>query len=373
MLPQAVFVQNSVHLAGAQKSLSRLLSAPGMQGHDPVLLTGKEGWLTQHCTAHKVRWVRLPFPASRSLAGRLFENRLFAKRAAKALRPLLAPGRPVIVHTNDHPDSLLGLALARELNAVPVLTLRTPGMSRRDFEKYRCGDHKHIIAVGDDLFQKVHPWVSGQRPLTLVHNGVTAEEVLPPKTGASTPALDRILVLGSIIPRKGWQDLVAALLLLESRLPQDSLPEVHLIGDLLDQDATAVLETGRLKRFRITFLGVVENYRDRLREYALAIHPSRSESFGMAALECVAAGVPLLAAASGVIPEFIPREAFLFPPQQHVVLADKLEALLKMDSDMISDAFAFDEAQAVIRERFSTPGTVRKLHNLYTGLMPKQA
>ncbi|MEN3943449.1 glycosyltransferase family 4 protein [Prosthecobacter sp. SYSU 5D2] len=373
MLPQAVFVQNSVHLAGAQKSLSRLLSAPGMQEHDPVLLTGKEGWLTQHCTAHNVRWVRLPFPASRSLAGRLWENWAFARRAAKALCPLLTPGRPVIVHTNDHPDSLLGLALARELKAIPVLTLRTPGMSQRDFEKYRCGDHKHIIAVGDDLFQKVHPWVSGQRPLTLVHNGVTAEEVLPPREGASVQPLERILVLGSIIPRKGWQDLVETLLLLESRLPQGPVPEIHFLGDLLGQEAAAVLEAGRLKRFRVSFLGVVENYRERLREYALAVHPSRSESFGMAALECVAAGVPLLAASSGVIPEFIPREAFLFPPQQPAVLADKLEALLKMDGAQISAAFAFEEAQAVIRDRFATPGTVRKLHNIYTGLMPDRA
>jgi glycosyltransferase involved in cell wall biosynthesis len=343
-----------------------------MQVHDPVLLTGKEGWLTQHCTAHGVRWVRQSFPASRSLGGRLWENRAFAKRAAKALQPLLTPGRPVIVHTNDHPDSLLGLALARELKAIPVLTLRTPGMSQRDFEKYRCGDHKHIIAVGDDLFQKVHPWVSGQRPLTLVHNGVTEEEVLPTREGSALPTLDRLLVLGSVIPRKGWQDLVEALLRLEARLPEGPLPEVHFLGDLLGQDAAAVLETGRLKRFRVTFLGVVENYRERLRAYALAIHPSRSESFGMAGLECVAAGVPLLAAASGVIPEFIPREAFLFPPHQSGVLADKLETLLKMDAAQITAAFAFDEAQAIIRDRFATPGTVRKLHNLYTGLMPAQ-
>ncbi len=170
-----------------------------------------------------------------------------------------------------------------------------------------------------------------------------------------------------------WQDLVEALLLLESRLPPGPVPEIHFLGDLLDQDPATTLATARLQRFRVSFLGVVKAYRDCLRTYTLAVHPSRSESFGMAALECVAAGVPLLAVESGVIPEFIPREAFLCPPQQPTAMADRLEALLKLDASTLASAFGFEEAQAVIKDRFATPGTVRKLKNIYSGLLPAQA
>lgn len=369
MLPQVVFVQNSVHLAGAQKSLSRLLCAPEMQPHTPLLLTGEEGWLTAHCTEHQVPWVKVSFPASRSLSGRLWGNRAFAIQAARALRAHIQPGRPLIVHTNDHPDSLLGLALAQELGAKPVLTLRTPGMSERDFFKYRCQMHLHLIAVGDALFHKVSPWLAGQRPLTLVHNGVTEAEILAPKTWDNS-ALDTLLVLGSIIPRKGWQDLVEALLLLEPRLPAGPLPEIHFLGDLLGKDPAAVLETARLQRFRVNFLGVDKNYRERLRLYPLAIHPSRSESFGMAALECVAAGVPLLAAESGLIPDFIPNKAFLFPPQDAATLADRLAALFATEKEPLAAAFDFSLAHSIIRDRFATPGTVKKLKTLYTRLYP---
>lgn len=371
MPPQVVFVQNSVHLAGAQKSLSRLLTAPGMRALDPVLLTGEEGWLTRLCEDRGVAWRRLPFPASRSLAGRCWGNAAFARRAGRVLRPVLQTGRPLIVHTNDHPDSLLGLALAQALQAVPVLTLRTPGMSRRDFDKYRCGAHAHLIAVGSDLFDKVRPWVGG-KPLSLVHNGVTAEEILPLR---SRPAevLERVLVLGSIIPRKGWQDLVEALLLLEERLPAGPLPELHFLGDLLGKDPVEVLGTGRLRRFRVRFLGVAENYRERLLEYAFAVHPSRSESFGMAALECVAAGVPLLAAATGLIPDFVRKDGFLFPPAEVGILADRLEHCLGLTAEALAQAFDPGAAQAVVRERFSTDGTVRKLQAIYQGLLPADA
>lgn len=369
MLPQVIFVQNSVHLAGAQKSLSRLLAAPTMASHDPVLLTGEEGWLTEHCTHHGVPWVRVDFPASRSLAGRLWGVRFFAKHAVRSLKPLLKSGRPLIVHTNDHPDSLLGLALAAELDATPVLTLRTPGMSERDFAKYRCGSHRQLIAVGDELFRKVSPWLAqGRPPLALVHNGVTEEEILPPAP-SGTAVLDRVLVLGSIIPRKGWQDLVEALLLLEKKLPEGPLPEFHFLGDLLGKDPAEVLQTRRLQRFNVRFLGTDKNYRDRLRSYPLAVHPSRSESFGMAALECVAAGVPLLAAGAGLIPEFIPEAAFLYPPQDVEALASRLEVLLARSPNRLCEEFEFEEAHPTIRHRFATAATVARIQAIYQTLL----
>jgi glycosyltransferase involved in cell wall biosynthesis len=366
LIPQVVYVQNSVHLAGAQKSLSRLLAAPGLGRFSPRLLTGEEGWLTSHCSAVGIPWHRLQFPSSRSMAGRIWGNRRFAARAARLLDQHLEPERTRIVHANDHPDSLLALELADRIGAAPVLTLRTPGMSERDFEKYRCADHRHLIAVGEELYARVRRW-AGAVPVSLVYNGVTPEEIIAP-VFPQPETLERIVVLGSMSPRKGWRDLVDALVILEDRLPERELPEFHFLGDCLDMVPEDSLATKRLRRFRIRFLGVVTAYRDRLREYPLAIHPSRDESFGMAALECVAAGVPLLGASTGMIADFIPKEAFRFEPGDVKGLAVRVEGLFSLRPTELVEAFDFGTARQRIDADFSTAGTVAKLAAIYRSL-----
>lgn len=365
-LRQVVFVQHSTHLAGAQKSLSRLLTADGLSRYHPVLLTAEEGWLTRFCTHHGVPWVCTPFPSPRSVQAMwLGGNKRFAMRAVQSLRSHLLPGRQIIVHANDHPDSLIGLSLADVLGARTVLTLRTPGMTSREFFKHGGARQERVVAVGEELAGNATKWLA-PRAARMIHNGVTDDEILPPSREMFHHD-GSLLVLGSLSSRKGWQDMVEALLLLEQRLPeQRPLPEICFLGDLLGQKPHEKLGTSRLRRFRTNFIGVVEDYRTFLRGYALAVHPSRSESFGMAALECVAAGVPLLAAATGVIPQFIPSESFLYPPADATALADRLFSLLSLPT-LVSAAVSFDmaEAQSRIRASFSTRSTVAQLSEIY--------
>ena len=225
---QVIFVQHSSHIAGAQKSLSRILTDPRMKRFSPILLTGAEGWLTQFCTNHSVQWVRLDFPSPRCFrALHLGGNSIFAKKAIKVLKPRLHADHSFIVHANDHPDSLIGLSLSKVLNARSFLTLRTSTMSSRDFYKHRCSKHDCVIGVGDDLVQKSRKWYPN---VHLIYNGVTENEIKNPN-----PFLNRtqkkILVLGSLSPGKGWQDLIDALILLEDKLPNSQLLEVDFLED----------------------------------------------------------------------------------------------------------------------------------------------
>ncbi len=50
------------------------------------------------------------------------------------------------------------------------------------------------------------------------------------------------------------------------------------------------------------------------REYELVINASRGETFGMAAIEVIAAGISLLSSRTGVIEKVIENEGLLFEP-----------------------------------------------------------
>ena len=78
-----------------------------------------------------------------------------------------------------------------------------------------------------------------------------------------------------------------------------------LVGDGPDRD-TAEAEVDRLGLKRdVRFLGKVENVADILRGGDLFLLPSNTESFGLAALEAMACGVPVIASNLGGIPEVV--------------------------------------------------------------------
>jgi N-acetyl-alpha-D-glucosaminyl L-malate synthase BshA len=78
-----------------------------------------------------------------------------------------------------------------------------------------------------------------------------------------------------------------------------------LVGDGPERDA-AEHEVDRLGFKRdVRFLGKVDNVADVLRGGDLFLLPSATESFGLAALEAMACGVPVVASAVGGVPEVV--------------------------------------------------------------------
>jgi glycosyltransferase involved in cell wall biosynthesis len=361
--PQLVYIQNSVHLAGAQKSLSRIIVSQQIAELNPILITSQTGWLTRFAKEAGVQVISKTFPKSRSLKAKLFQNRSFTKQVRADLQAYLQADRPVIVHANDHPDSLIALELARSLKARSMITLRTPSMSERDFMKYRCNEHDTIISVGDELHQRARSWSPEARNL-LIYNGVTADEFHIPEIKESA-AIDRVLVLGSTSARKGWQDVIEALIEIEKSAPMSARPKLVFLGDHYGETPELLYRIDRLEQFEVQFIEPVENYSEMIRQFPLVIHPSRSESFGMSALETIAGGVPLLAAKTGMITEFVANEDFLYSPQDVSEVAGRMLELFAMNHQELCDHSNIQERQRAVRVQFSTENTINALIGAY--------
>jgi len=355
-----LFVQNRTHRAGAQTCLARLLRHEVIKSWNPVLVCSPGGWLADECLRIGVPVIEEPFPHSRSLGGRLFGNAAFAKRVKKSLaaRSIF----PMVVQANDHQEGLLGLQLGKILGARTAMFLRSPTMTHEDYRKYRCGEYGFISAVGDDFLHRVQSWESG-REIALIRDGIYADEILPPRS-RSVACPERILVIGSPLVWKGWADFIEALYLLER---EGSLrpTQFDFTGDKPNV-AHNDLKLDRLSIAHCNFLGRVEGFRDLVLGYDLVINPTRMETFGMAAVEVLAAGVPLLSSRTGVIELVQKADTMLFPPAQPAALAVAFKRVLLRWGEI---DLGVTKAQAAVRKTLLIDVPARSLGDAYESLV----
>lgn len=153
---------------------------------------------------------------------------------------------------------------------------------------------------------------------------------VPPSRGSGGGPL-RLLAVGSIVPRKGYDVLVAAL----SEL-KDLSWRLAIVGDPSRDPACASAldrDIDRLDlRSRIECLGAVsqQTLAELYDRTDLFVLPSRFEGYGMAFADAIAFGVPVIAARSGAIPETVPAQAsILVPPDDTAALASALRQLIE--------------------------------------------
>jgi len=147
-----------------------------------------------------------------------------------------------------------------------------------------------------------------------------------------------VLFVGTVMPRKGVDDLVRAL--------------GHLSGDGATRGVRAVVAgeddldgeyTGDVRSLarevgvggEVTFAGFVPD--EELEAlYSLAdvfVLPSREEGFGMTAAEAMAAGTPVVATDVGALPRLIDegQQGYLVSPNDPAGLSDRIERVLTAD------------------------------------------
>jgi len=159
---------------------------------------------------------------------------------------------------------------------------------------------------------------------------------------------EHVLAAGRLTPEKGFDDAIDAAriaglpLVIAGDGPQAAELRARAAG--ADVRFTGVLSATELAELRS--------------RAGAAIVPSRyAEILPLAALEAMAAGVPLAAAAAGGLSEAVP-EAGLYAPGDAAALAERLRVLWR-------DPEAGATGLAVVRERYSPEAVAAQLRDLY--------
>ncbi len=313
-----LILQQRPSRAGAQTSLARLLESLRPLAVESLVLCSEPGWLSDWCAGQKLACEILPAPKARSLRGRLYANHAYVGRAIATLHS--RGFVPDWLIANDTEESLHAGALAHRLQKPWAVILRNSALSRAEFLKYQADAAQRVFAVGDELQREARSWIGPERVRAYREGLLDAEFFDARPKPAQFPT--RILIAGSEQPRKGWQDFVAALG--EAEQSHADFPALQLA--LTGAEPADLLQRYR-GRAQFRFLGRINGFSACVREYDLAIHPSRNESFGLAPFEILAAGVPVLCSQTGAINERVLPAELRFPPGDAHALAQRLRHL----------------------------------------------
>ncbi len=265
--------------------------------------------------------------------------RVDAKTRAAALTKLAAiPQRcPIVID---------GLAFGVLPEAAASLHARNPlialvhqplalesGLSNAESETFRASERSALA-----LAHRVIVTSAATARLLAADYDVPAGRIMVARPGsdpvvpatASRDGIVRLLSVGSLVPRKGYDVLIAALATLAD------LPWRLTIAGDAERDRVAAAEiTSQIALCglteRIALLGAVAPAR--LAELYLAadlfVLASRFEGYGMAYAEATAHGLPVIGTTAGAIPETVPSEAaILVPPDDTAALARALRRLI---------------------------------------------
>jgi glycosyltransferase involved in cell wall biosynthesis len=206
--------------------------------------------------------------------------------------------------------------------------------------------------------------ILGRRPYVIYPGVVISDGRARTAIAARASGKLSIGVASRLVAIKGLVYLIRAMALLIPRIPEVRL-EIAGSGPAQAQLESEVQSLGL--QDCVTFLGWQTDVEACLARWDVFAMPSLEEGFGIAALEAMAFGLPVVATAVGGIPELVQhgRTGWLVPPRDVTALADRIGALL-LDTEQRRAMGAAGQERA---RRFSIDRMVSSVAGIYDGIV----
>jgi L-malate glycosyltransferase len=163
-------------------------------------------------------------------------------------------------------------------------------------------------------------------------------------------------------PVKRVEDVVRVFAAVRERTPCD----LALIGDGPERSRAERLVHELGLQSNVRFLGKQRHFVEVLRQASVFLQPSAVESFGLAALEAMACGVPVVATRTGGVPEVVGDGGLLAEVGDVPALAAAVEKLL-IDESLREKMGAAARARA--QSRFALPQMIDRWQACYAEVM----
>jgi glycosyltransferase involved in cell wall biosynthesis len=232
------------------------------------------------------------------------------------------------------------------------------------------GARKPLSSLGADCVIAVSRSVAADvvgRSARVVYPGIPIEEIEHTQA-AGRPSFDGRMVVGMagrLAPIKAVHHLISALDVLRSEFPTLHL---EIAGEGPDQRRLEALVHAQGLTDRVTFLGWQEPLAPVMAGWNVFSLPSMDEGLPIAALEAMAACLPVVATRCGGLPEIVEegKTGWLVPPNDPFALADRFRILL-LDPHLRRTMGVAGRAR--VQERFSLGRMTAEIAKIYDGLL----
>lgn len=236
---------------------------------------------------------------------------------------------------------IMGTALPKVITTLHGTDITLVGLDQSFFDVTRFSilSSDGVTAISNFLARKTKEEFVITKPIEVIPNFVDINRFSPNKAGCqrnhfAAPNEKIVIHVSNFRPVKRIPDVIEVFRRIQSKLPARLL----LIGDGPESArAQAMVEQYKIEK-QVAFLGQQEYVENLLCLGDLLLLPSEQEGFGLAALEAMASGVPVLATKVGGLPEVVqPGEGgFLFDVGDVEGMAAKgLEILGGKDEDTL--------------------------------------
>jgi L-malate glycosyltransferase len=211
--------------------------------------------------------------------------------------------------------------------------------------------------------------VSSSFPIEVIPNFVDTDTFRPlsQDSTCTQPACvqckdkERIIVhVSNFRPVKRVDDVVRIFDLVQQKIPTRLL----LIGDGPERSKVEALIREKGLQGRVTFLGKLEAFVEILQNSDLFLLPSETESFGLAALEALSCGVPVIASDVAGLPEVVQHgvTGFLAP-------VGDVEAMANYSLQLLMDRALHHQfsttGRTIVEEKFNLSKVITQYEEYY--------
>ncbi|MEE1736687.1 glycosyltransferase family 4 protein [Streptomyces sp. BE147] len=342
-------------LGGIQRHVVTLALAQREYGHQPIVATAAEGYLTKSCERHGIPVIIEPHLYPHGEEWKFPKEWIFPVAESVGLLARRFEELDVdVVHSHTVSAAAQAIPAGNAAGKACVFTHHAIAPLLLLPVHQALGVRSEIVSVSRAGLDSLRRNGASADRLHYVPNGTPAA----PRGSRAGAGRRRLMLVARLSWEKGIDTAILAMAELHAR-HGTSCPELNVYGDgsLAEylKTVTHALGLGEVVHFHGTRVDVIQDGA----EGDVLVVPSRSEACPLVVLEAMSRGIPVVATAVGGVPDMIPdaRYGRLVPADSAIALADAVDAVIadlaegKVDPEAVAahhSAF-FSEAKMVER------------------------